>query len=56
MFFRPISAVSDLVGGFISIPKKVWEFEEVTVGSWSYSVEHQPSKITAPHSMRSRRL
>jgi hypothetical protein len=40
----------------ISLPKKVWELEEVTIGSWSYLVEHQPPKITAPHSMGSRRL
>jgi hypothetical protein len=37
-------------------PKKVRELEEVTVGSWSYLVEHQPPKITAPHSMGFRRL
>jgi hypothetical protein len=40
----------------ISLPEKVWELEEVTVGSWSYLVEHQPQKITPPHSMGSRRL
>jgi hypothetical protein len=40
----------------ISLPKKVWELEEVTVGSSSYLVEYQPPKITAPHSIGSRRL
>jgi hypothetical protein len=40
----------------ISLPKKVWELEEVTLGSWSYLVEHQPPKTTAPHSMGSRKL
>ena len=56
MLFWPISAVSDLVGGIYFSTKKVWELEEVIVGSWSYLVEHQPPKITAPHSMGSRRL
>jgi hypothetical protein len=40
----------------ISPPKKVQDFEEVTVGSSSYLVGHQTQKIIAPHSMGSRRL
>jgi hypothetical protein len=40
----------------ISLPKKVWKLKEAIVGSWSYLVKHQPPKITAPHSMGSRRL
>jgi hypothetical protein len=54
--FLPISAVSDLLGGIHFSTKKKWELEEVTVGSWSYLVEHQPPKIIAPHSMGFRRL
>jgi hypothetical protein len=40
----------------ISQKIKVWEFKEVTVGSWSYLVVDQPQKIAAPHSMGVRRL
>jgi hypothetical protein len=40
----------------ISQKIKVWEFKEVTVGSWSYLVVDQPQKIAAPHSMGARRL
>jgi hypothetical protein len=29
---------------------KVWEFKEVTIGSWRYLVGNQPQKISAPHS------
>jgi hypothetical protein len=35
---------------------KVWEFKELTVGSWSYLVENQPQNISTPHSMVSKRL
>jgi hypothetical protein len=42
--FLPIFAISE------------WNLEEVTIGSWSYLVEHQSPKITAPHSMGSKRL
>jgi hypothetical protein len=54
--FSPISAISDLVGGIHFSTQKKWELEEVIVGSWSYLVEYQPPKITAPHSMGSRKV
>jgi hypothetical protein len=40
----------------ISQKIKVWEFKEVTVGSWSYFVVDQAQKIAAPHSMGAKRL
>jgi hypothetical protein len=40
----------------ISQKIKVWEFEEVTIGSWSYLVVDQPQKIATPHSREARRL
>ena len=52
----PISTIYDLLGGIVSLPKKVGELKEVILGSWSYLVEHEPPKITAPHSTGSRRL
>jgi hypothetical protein len=35
----------------ISQKIKVWEFEDLIVGSWNYLVENQLQKISAPHSM-----
>jgi hypothetical protein len=56
VFFLPNFAVFDIVGK-INFPKIiVWEFKEVTIGSSSYLIGNQPQKITAPHSMGSRRL
>jgi hypothetical protein len=40
----------------ISQKIKVWKFEEVTIGSWSYLTENQPQKIAAAQSMGSMRL
>jgi hypothetical protein len=40
----------------ISQKIQVWEFEEVTIGSWSYLVVDQPQKIEPPHSMGAGRL
>jgi hypothetical protein len=42
----------------INFSKKiiVWEFKEITIGSWSYHVVDQPQKNVAHHSMGSRRL
>jgi hypothetical protein len=55
-FFGPNFAVFDIVGKSISQNIKVWEFKEVTVGSWSYLVVDQLQKIAIPHSMGARRL
>jgi hypothetical protein len=54
--FSPNFAVFDIVGKINSQKIKVWELEEVTIESWSYLVVDQPQKISAPHSLGSRRL
>jgi hypothetical protein len=54
--FWPILQFLTYLEESISLPKKVWELEEVIVGSWSYLVKHQPPKIIASHSMGSKRL
>jgi hypothetical protein len=56
VFFAPNFAVFDMVGKSISQKLKIWEFKEVTIGSWSYLVINQPQKFAAPHSIGARRL
>jgi hypothetical protein len=56
VFFLPNSAIFDIIEKLISQKIKVWEFKEVSIGSWSYLVVDQPQKIAAPHSMGARRL
>jgi hypothetical protein len=42
--FLPNFATFDIVGKLISQKIKVWEFKEVTIGSWSYLLVAQFSK------------
>jgi hypothetical protein len=56
VLFGPNSAVFDKVGKKKFSKIKVWDFNEVIVGSWSYPIRNQPQKGAAPHSIEPRRL